>query len=131
MRRFLPLALLLGAALALAACGSSPSSTAGTTTSPGAGGGGTVGATVTITDAASPGKFEPATVTIKVGQTVQFADQSNTPHSVEWQAGGFPTSTTLNKGNSYTSPVFTTAGTFPYICGIHGASMSGTVVVQP
>src|SRR5262249_49654342 len=36
----------------------------------------------------------------------------------------------LNVGATYTSPVFTVAGTYNYICGIHGAMMSGTVTVQ-
>jgi FtsP/CotA-like multicopper oxidase with cupredoxin domain len=37
----------------------------------------------------------------------------------------------LNTGGSYTSPNFTLAATYNYICGIHGAIMSGSVTVQP
>jgi plastocyanin len=37
----------------------------------------------------------------------------------------------LNKGATYTSPVFTIPGTYTYICGIHGAMMTGTVNVVP
>jgi plastocyanin len=37
----------------------------------------------------------------------------------------------LNPGGTYTSPVFTVAATYGYICGIHGATMSGTITVQP
>jgi plastocyanin len=37
----------------------------------------------------------------------------------------------LNRFAAYTSPVFTIAATYKYICGIHGAMMSGTVTVQP
>src|SRR6202047_808434 len=37
----------------------------------------------------------------------------------------------LNVGGSYTSPKFTLAATYNYICGIHGATMSGSVTVQP
>lgn len=36
----------------------------------------------------------------------------------------------LNPGASYTSPVFTLAATYNYMCGIHGPMMSGTVTVQ-
>jgi FtsP/CotA-like multicopper oxidase with cupredoxin domain len=36
----------------------------------------------------------------------------------------------LGVAATYTSPVFTVAGTYNYICGIHGAVMSGTVTVQ-
>jgi plastocyanin len=123
MQRLRFLTLLTVGLLVVAACG---------TASPSAAPGGNAAATVTITDAASPGFFDPATVTIKVGQAVQFINQSSGPHSVQWQAGGFATSAPFNKGGApYITPVFTTAGTFPYICGIHGAVMSGKVVVQP
>jgi len=37
----------------------------------------------------------------------------------------------LNPGGNYTSPKFTLAATYKYICGIHGASMAGSVTVQP
>jgi len=37
----------------------------------------------------------------------------------------------LNPGVSFASPVFTVGATYHYICGIHGASMSGSVTVQP
>jgi FtsP/CotA-like multicopper oxidase with cupredoxin domain len=37
----------------------------------------------------------------------------------------------LNPGASYTSPVFTVPADYTYICGIHGALMTGTVSVQP
>ena len=37
----------------------------------------------------------------------------------------------LNVGGTYTSPVFTIPGTYQYICGIHGATMSGSVIVLP
>ena len=34
-------------------------------------------------------------------------------------------------GGSYSSPTFTFATTYDYICGIHGATMSGSITVQP
>jgi plastocyanin len=37
----------------------------------------------------------------------------------------------LNVGDSYVSPPFTVAGTYNYICGIHGAMMAGSITVQP
>jgi plastocyanin len=36
----------------------------------------------------------------------------------------------LNPGGTYTSPVFTIAATYGYICGIHGALMIGTITVH-
>src|SRR6266851_3795186 len=35
----------------------------------------------------------------------------------------------LNSGGAYTSPLFTVPATYNYICGIHGAIMSGSVTV--
>jgi plastocyanin len=127
MRPYRTLALLL-IALALAAC----SSTATAAPSGGGAPSGAASPTVDITDAVSPGKFEPATLTIKGGQAVQFVSHSSAAHSVQWNGNAFPTSAVINQGDAgYTTPAFTTAGTFSYICGIHGASMSGTIVVQP
>lgn len=37
----------------------------------------------------------------------------------------------LNAGGSFVSPVFTIGGTYNYICGIHGATMAGSVTIQP
>lgn len=37
----------------------------------------------------------------------------------------------LNIGGSYVSPMFTLGATYNYICGIHGATMAGSVIVQP
>ena len=36
----------------------------------------------------------------------------------------------LNPGGTYSSPAFTFAATYDYICGIHGPSMSGRITVQ-
>jgi plastocyanin len=37
----------------------------------------------------------------------------------------------LNVGAPFVSPVFTLAATYNYLCGIHGASMTGSLTVQP
>src|SRR2546430_8454932 len=36
----------------------------------------------------------------------------------------------INPGGAYTSPQFTIATIYNYICGIHGAMMAGSVIVQ-
>lgn len=119
---------LLAVSLLLVACSSSGTPAA----SSGGASTGAPGATVDITDAVSPGKFEPASVTIKVGQTVHFVSQSNVAHTVKWDANTFATSAVINQGDAgYTTPAFSAAGTFTYICGIHGSAMSGTILVQP
>lgn len=81
-------------------------------------------ATVRATDQRT---FVPATVTIKVGQTVTWTNDGSIPHSVTFDNGA-PFDESLDAGATV-SRTFTTAGTFAYHCTIHGASMSGTVVV--
>ena len=82
--------------------------------------------------------FSPSTVTVHVGDVVQWT----------WASGGISHSTTSGTCSSYYgctpdghwdsglpqssgmfSHTFTSAGTFPYYCKVHGASMTGTVVV--
>lgn len=72
--------------------------------------------------------FVPATVTIAAGDSVRWTNLDAAPHSAVGQGGSFSTGA-LAKDQSATI-AFNSAGTFPYICGIHGASMSGTIVVR-
>jgi plastocyanin len=73
-------------------------------------------------------KFEPANVAIAVGQTVQFMNTDEEPHTATATDGtfdskGLDTDQTWN----YTA---TKPGTFPYICSIH-PFMKGTLTVTP
>jgi plastocyanin len=110
-------------------------SSAGTTTTAGptggivttvpSGGGSTGGATVEVKMEGMA--FSPQTVTIKVGDTVNWTNMDQPPHNAvavdkSWQTSTFAT------GESG-SVTFATAGTFPYICTIH-PNMTGTVIVQ-
>jgi plastocyanin len=107
----------------LAACGpaASPQTSVGATspaaTSPAAG-----GSAVTIVDFA----FQPATLTVKVGDTVTWTSQGDAPHTVKW-SDGTPEADQIAKGGTYTR-TFDAAGSFPYVCGIHG-QMTGTITV--
>src|SRR6185503_6194153 len=65
--------------------------------------------------------FAPATVTITVGDSLRWTNLDDAPHSAVSQ-GNFST-VVLGRGESATV-TFNTAGTFAYVCGIHGASMS-------
>jgi plastocyanin len=72
--------------------------------------------------------FNPATVTIKVGETITWTNLDTAAHTIaasdnSWSSGN------VAKGASF-SHTFETAGSFDYICGIH-PSMKGTVIVQP
>ena len=72
--------------------------------------------------------FDPATITIKVGQTVTWTNQDSVVHTVVASDNSW-SSDSLETGASF-SHTFDTAGTFTYICGVH-PSMKGTVIVQP
>jgi plastocyanin len=72
--------------------------------------------------------FDPPTVTINIGESVTWTNRDSAQHSAAFVNGG-PKTRALSKDQSASLP-FTTAGTFSYICGIHGASMMGTVIVR-
>jgi plastocyanin len=102
------------ATLALGCGGGSNNPTAPT------GGGGT---TVQVVN----NQFVPATISVPVGSTITWQWNSNgVTHNVTFQDG-----TSSGNQNSGTFPrTFSTAGTFPYQCTIHGSlGMTGTVTV--
>ena len=71
--------------------------------------------------------FMPPSVTISVGDTVTWTNKDAAAHSAV--VGGVGQTPVLAQNQSG-SVRFNAAGTFPYICGIHGASMMGTVIVR-
>ncbi len=104
------IALVVGS-LSTMACGSSKKST----TTPGT-------ASVTIKDF----EFTPATVTIKVGDTVTWTNNGPSTHTVTADDGSFASGNLLGDTFSHT---FQTAGTFTYHCSLN-RFMTGTVIVQ-
>jgi plastocyanin len=127
--------MLAGAAAVALGCSS------GGTTGPsmggnGGGGGGAPG-TVTVGNiffrSGHNGTQNPAQDTVTVGQTVTWTwtGTGSTPHSVLSQGSpSFPSSNTLTgNGMTYTA-TFNTPGTYHYECAVHGAAMSGNIVVQ-
>ena len=81
---------------------------------------------VTVVDNA----FEPADVSVAVGDTVIWSWSDTTaPHNVVSSDG------TVDSGEATADPdheftfTFDTAGTYDYMCEIHGADMSGTITV--
>ena len=71
--------------------------------------------------------FSPAELTIKAGTNVVWEWGGANPHSV--QLGGRASDTMTGSGKF--EKVFDTPGTtFPYQCGVHGAAMSGKIIVQ-
>ncbi|HET7676378.1 MAG TPA: plastocyanin/azurin family copper-binding protein [Candidatus Limnocylindrales bacterium] len=91
-------------------------------TSPAATAGGTGGSAVSIVDFA----FEPKDISVKIGTTITWTNTGSAPHTVKW-SDGTPESQQLGNGGTYMR-TFDTAGSFAYVCGIHGR-MTGTVTV--
>ena len=71
--------------------------------------------------------FQPATLTVKVGQTVTWTNQDEEPHTVMGQDLKSPV--LGNQGSTFKHK-FTAAGTYTYVCSIH-PFMHGTVTVTP
>jgi plastocyanin len=132
------LALTLG--LVATSCGSatSTSTTAGVTTtasgvtSSSAPAGGSTSSSVAAGGGAQVEikgfAFNPASVTIKVGETVTWTNNDSATHTIVPDNGDFAKSGDLAQGATYTA-TFDKAGTFPYHCGIH-PNMKATITVQ-
>lgn len=124
---------VVGGVLLLLGCGSITGYGGGGGGQGGGGGGGPVGA-VTVGPgiqfvSAHDGSQNPAVTMIGVGQTVTWTWTGALQHSVESTgATSFASSPTRSSG-SY-AVQFNTAGTYHYICAVHGSAMSGTVIVQ-
>ena len=83
--------------------------------------------------------YSPKSITITAGTTVvwSYPSSGQTIHTVTADDGSFDSSpncpgdlsSCMQPGDSY-SHTFNSTGTFDYQCKIHGAAMSGTVVVQ-
>jgi plastocyanin len=71
--------------------------------------------------------FSPATITIPAGRTVTWRNDDAITHTTTsttpWNSGNMLPGQTFSR-------TFSTPGTFTYQCSIHGAAMSGTVIVQ-
>lgn len=78
-------------------------------------------------------KYLPPTQTVKVGEVVTWKNQDTIAHTVTsgtpGNLTGFFRSQQLAPGGVFTY-TFTTPGTYPYFCEIHGAQMTGTITVQ-
>jgi plastocyanin len=73
-------------------------------------------------------KFEPATVSVKTGDVVEWTNSGTTSHNVTFDTG--TASSTMNGGDTY-AVKFTSPGTFHYICTFHISSgMQGRVTVS-
>jgi plastocyanin len=131
MRRPIIPALAFAATLALAACGGGSSSTPSVAApsaaqsggSSGAASGGAGGAqSVEIKNFA----FNPATLSVKVGDKVTWTNADSAAHTVTFDDGSADSKNLAQ--NATFDHTFSTAGTFAYHCTIH-SNMKGTITV--
>jgi plastocyanin len=123
MRRFTLLATLATAALFLGCGGATSSPTAAPATPTEAASPAEGGSDVSIVDFA----FDPAELTVAIGDTVTWTNTGSATHTVKWQ-DGTPGSEQLESSLTY-ERTFEAAGSFPYVCGIH-SQMTGTITVE-
>lgn len=118
LTRLVP-ALGLAVALVAAGCGSggTPAPAAGTPAA-------AAGTSVAIVNFA----FNPSSLTVKVGDTVTWTNDSGTAHTATADDGSFDSGTV--KASTPFQHTFTAAGTFSYHCSIH-SSMKATITVTP
>jgi plastocyanin len=79
--------------------------------------------------------FDPKSLEIKRGDTIEWLNRSYTEHSATSEANG-PSSDSFDTGLVKPQKIskkigFPNAGTYQYHCSIHGKTMSGQVVVAP
>jgi plastocyanin len=80
--------------------------------------------------------FNTNVVNINVGDTVTWTNADSVPHTASYDDGNLSDSSVgsvwdssmIKAGATYTSPAFTTAGTFSYFCEVH-PWMAGQVIV--
>ncbi len=117
---------IVSAAL-VAACGG--------VTSPGGGGGGPVG-DVTVGNilfrSVRNGSQNPAVDTIAAGDSITWAWNAAGSHSI--QSTGTPdifrNSVVMSEANDTYTVTFRNPGTYTYQCAVHGAAMTGRIVVR-
>jgi plastocyanin len=80
---------------------------------------------VTVT----PRGFEPATISIRAGDTVTWTNTGSAQHQIVSNTGAFKPSPVLQPGQSF-SFTFPAKGTFGYHDGLH-ETLKGTVTVAP
>ena len=119
--------IVAAALFSLAACGGA--------TSPGGGGGGPVG-NVTVGNiffrSVHNGSQNPAVDTIAAGDSITWAWNAAGSHSIQSTGlpGIFRNSVVMSGANDTYTVTFRNPGTYTYDCAIHGAAMTGRIVVQ-
>ena len=123
--------IVTAALVSLTACG-------GVTSPQGGGGGGAGGPVGNVTvgniffRSVHNGSQNPAVDTIAAGETITWAWNAAGSHSI--QSTGVPdifrNSVVMSGANDTYAVTFRNPGTYTYQCAVHGAAMTGQIVVQ-
>jgi plastocyanin len=81
--------------------------------------------TISITD----NKFSPESLQVPAGTGVFWEWKGSNEHSVVGTLNGQKIESPKQRSGKFSFD-FTSAGTFEYQCGVHGAAMSGKIVVS-
>jgi plastocyanin len=148
MNRLAGFVLVVGAAVALAACGSAsspsspsspalaPQSAAPSDAAPTAAAPSTVASACQQASDTAGGvaveiknfSFNPGTIEAKVGQAITFTNADSARHGAALDDGSCSTGAFGNGGSG--SLVFSAAGTYTFHCPVHPDSMTGTIKVS-
>jgi plastocyanin len=144
IRRGVPVSLLVLAVTGLIACsgglgyaapGGSYGGGSNGNGGDGGGGGGLAGAVNVGTGiqfvSSHNASTNPAVDTITAGSAMTWTWTGTLPHSVRSTGTPSFTSSGILTGAGTYSVTLTTPGTYKYDCGVHGAAMTGTIVVLP
>jgi plastocyanin len=71
--------------------------------------------------------FNPATITVAAGTSIKWTNKDAVSHTVTSNSALFG-SNLISPGGTF-SQLFSTAGTFPYLCTVH-PTMTATVIVD-
>lgn len=79
------------------------------------------------------GTVNPAVDTIAAGESIKWVWVAAGGHSIQsiGTPGIFRNSVIMSRANDSYTVTFQNPGTYNYICGVHGAAMSGRIVVLP
>jgi plastocyanin len=125
--------MILGLAVALAASGCGSGGGGGSSSPSAPASSASTGSPVPVTKIDMHNiQFNPKTITVKKGTTVEWVNQDSVAHDVTKVSGPgqqFSSGTgNLRNGDTY-KQTFNTAGTIHYQCTVH-AGMTGTIVVK-
>jgi cytochrome c oxidase subunit II len=74
-------------------------------------------------------KFAPASLSVKVGDVIQWSNDGSSVHNVTFDNHAVPSSDTMSGGDKYELK-FSTPGTYHYVCTFHiSVGMQGTITV--